>query len=39
MGLATDIIQASALAMIHACNSIYKSDLVEEKKHAGIELQ
>ncbi|WP_405326994.1 2-isopropylmalate synthase [Ruminobacter sp.] len=39
MGLATDIIQASALAMIHACNSIYKSDLVEEKKHAGIGLQ
>ena len=34
MGLATDIIQASALAMIHVCNSIYQSDLIEEKKHS-----
>ena len=32
MGLATDIIQASALAMIHACNAIYRSELIEAKK-------
>lgn len=33
MGLATDIIQSSALAMIHACNSIYRSNLIEIEKH------
>lgn len=32
MGLATDIIQSSAEAMIHACNSIYRSKLVEIEK-------
>lgn len=32
MGLATDIIQSSADAMIHACNSIYRSKLVEIEK-------
>lgn len=33
MGLATDIIQSSALAMIHACNSIYRAELVEIEKN------
>jgi 2-isopropylmalate synthase len=32
MGLATDIIQSSAQAMIHACNSIYRAKLVAQKK-------
>jgi|SRR5574344_5928 2-isopropylmalate synthase len=32
MGLATDIIQSSALAMVHACNSIYRSNLIEIEK-------
>ncbi|MDY5778588.1 MAG: 2-isopropylmalate synthase [Succinivibrionaceae bacterium] len=32
MGLSTDIIQSSALAMIHACNSIYRSNLIAEEK-------
>ena len=39
MGLATDIIQSSAFAMIHACNSIYRSNLIalEKQKHHDIE--
>ncbi len=34
MGLTTDIIQSSAAAMIHACNSIYRAELVEQKKNS-----
>ncbi|MGN1393000.1 MAG: 2-isopropylmalate synthase [Succinivibrionaceae bacterium] len=38
MGLATDIIQSSAQAMIHACNSIYRSNLVEIEKSKHLEM-
>ena len=32
-GLSTDIIEASALSLISACNSIYRAQLIEEEKH------
>lgn len=33
-GLSTDVIEASALALINACNSIYRAQLIEDKKVA-----
>lgn len=32
-GLSTDVIEASALSLISACNSIYRAQLIEEEKH------
>ena len=34
-GLSTDVIESSALAFVHACNSIYRAQIVENKKEAG----
>ncbi|MBU3844297.1 MAG: 2-isopropylmalate synthase [Candidatus Anaerobiospirillum pullicola] len=34
-GLSTDVIESSALALVHACNSIYRAQIVENKKEAG----
>ena len=31
-GLSTDVIEASALALIHACNSIYRAQIIEKEK-------
>ncbi len=31
-GLSTDVIEASALALIHACNSIYRAQIIEQEK-------
>lgn len=31
-GLSTDVIEASALALISACNSIYRAQIIEEEK-------
>lgn len=31
-GLSTDVIEAAALALIEACNTIYRAQLIEEKK-------
>lgn len=33
-GLSTDVIESSALALVHACNSIYRAQIVEHKKEA-----
>ena len=32
-GLSTDIIESSALALIHACNSIYRAQFIEKQRH------
>lgn len=32
MGLSTDVIEASALALISACNSIHRAQIIEEEK-------
>ena len=32
MGLATDIIEAGARALIHALNAVYCSDLIQQEK-------
>ena len=31
-GLSTDVIEASALALISACNSIYRAQIIKEEK-------
>ncbi|MBO8415123.1 MAG: 2-isopropylmalate synthase [Proteobacteria bacterium] len=36
-GLSTDVIEASALALIHACNSIYRAQIIEQEKKEGKE--
>ncbi|MCE2570846.1 2-isopropylmalate synthase [Motilimonas eburnea] len=38
IGLATDIIESSALAMVHVLNHIYRAQAVEEKKQARLEI-
>ena len=35
MGLATDIIEASARALVHAINSIECAKIIQEKKEQG----
>lgn len=36
-GLSTDVIESSALAFVHACNSIYRAQIVENKKEEELE--
>ena len=34
-GLSTDLIESSALAFVHACNSIYRAQIIEKEKEQG----
>ncbi len=34
-GLSTDVIESSALAFVHACNSIYRAQIIEKEKEQG----
>ncbi len=34
-GLSTDVIESSALALINACNSIYRAQIIEQEKEHG----
>ena len=34
-GLSTDVIESSALALVHACNSIYRAQIIAKEKEQG----